>query len=168
MAEMGTYGDLLSSSASFARLLEDINQHHQAQKQEQEQKSVSLATQISRISFRNSENGEEEDEEKKSLPTNLETKQEGTVKFGVYRSYLQAGVNVILGLFCILIVFSAQQATSLYSNWWLAEWSNDESDRYRVYKNCTNVLDQTTNRIRLMNDTEWNEHRDQRFYTFCC
>jgi len=162
MVEMGTYAELYSSSASFARLLEDINQHQQ----ENEQQSISFTKQMSRISSISREKEDEED--MKSLPTNIETKQEGTVKWDVYISYLRAGVGVILGLFLIIIIFSAQQATNLYSNWWLAEWSNDEGYRHRNYNNCAGVLDQKTNRIRSMSDIEWNEHRNRRFYTFCC
>jgi hypothetical protein len=166
MVEMGTYAELVSTSASFARLLEDINQHHQEQKQEQRQRAATLLTRHSRIG---SISGEKEDEEEiELLPTNIETKQEGIIKWGVYLSYLRAGVGVILGLFLIITIFSAQQATALFSNWWLAEWSNDESNRHRVYNNCTSRIDQKTNRIRLMSNTEWNEYRDRRFYTYCC
>ncbi len=169
MMQMGTYVDLLSHSESFARLLEDINQHRQEQKQGNEQQSASLLKQISRLDSITQENGEEDNnEEMKSLPTNVETKQEGTVKWGVYVSYLRAGVGVILGLFLIIITFSAQQAIALYSNWWLAEWSGDESHRYHIYANCTTAVDQKTNRIRSLSNIEWNEHRDRRFYTYCC
>jgi hypothetical protein len=163
---MGTYSELLSSSASFARLLEDINQHQQEQeqKQEHEQQSISLTKQPSRIDSINSE--KEKKEEIKSVPLNVETKQEGTVKWNVYISYLRAGVGVILGLFLIISIFSAQQAIALYSNWWLAEWSNDEGHRHRVYNNCISAVDQKMNRIRLMSNTEWNEHRNRQFYAF--
>jgi hypothetical protein len=162
MVQIGTYTELLSSSTSFARLLEDIHQHQQ----EQEQQSLFLARQVSRMdSF---SPGIEQEEDAKSLQTNIETKQEGTVKWSVYMAYLRAGVGVILGLFLIIIIFSAQQAIALCSNWWLAEWSSDESHRHDIPKNCTNIIDQKTSRIHLMNDTEWKEHRNQRFYTFCC
>jgi len=163
---MGTYAELVSTSESFARLLEDINQHHQEQEQEQEQQSVSLSKQPSRIGSISRE--KEDEEEIELLPTNIETKQEGIIKWGVYLSYLRAGVGVTLGLFIIITIFSAQQATALFGNWWLAEWSNDESHRHRVYTNCTSTLDQKTNRIRSMSNTEWNEYRDQRFYTYFC
>jgi hypothetical protein len=159
---MGTYSELLSSSASFARLLEDINQHHQ----EHEQQSISLPIQPSRIGSISRE--KEEEEELMSLQTNIETKQEGVVKWNVYISYLRAGAGVILGLFLIISIFSAQQAIALYGNWWLAEWSNDEGHRHRVYNNCISAVDQKTNRIRSMNDIEWDEHRNRRFYTYCC
>jgi hypothetical protein len=161
MTQMGTYAELLSTSVSFSQLLEDINQH----KQEQDQQSGILTRQITRAG---SVIGEiEDDEEINSLPTNIETKKEGTVKWHVYISYLRAGVGVFIGFLIILIIFSAQQATALYNNWWLAEWSNDETQRYRSYNNCISIIDQKTNRIRLMSDTEWNQHRNRGFYTYC-
>jgi hypothetical protein len=110
----------------------------------------------------------EQEEDVQSLPNNIETKKEGTVKWNVYLSYLRAGVGAILGLFLIITTFPAQQAAAIYSNWWLAEWSSDEGHRHDIAKNCTNIINQKTSRIRLMNDIEWNEHRNQRFYTFCC
>jgi hypothetical protein len=164
MVQLGTYAELLSSSASFARLLEDINQHEQEQKHEYEQQQ-SISRRMSRVGSMCVEKEDEEDS--KTHPTNIETKQEGTVKRHVYVAYLRAGVGVCFGFSLIVIVFSAQQTTALFNNWWLAQWSSDESHRYRSYDNCTNISDQRTNRIRLMGDTEWNQHRDRRFYTYC-
>jgi len=158
---MGTYGELLTSSSTFAQLLEDINQH------EQEQHSVSLSNQQSMIGSINSEK-EDLEEDINLLPKNIETKQEGTVKWIVYVSYLRAGVGVILGFVLIVIIFSTQQAIGIYSNWWLAAWSNDESRRHRNLTNCMNMQDKKTDEIHRMNDVEWNTHRDRRFYTFSC
>ncbi len=156
---MGTYSNLLSSSTSFARLLEDINQH------KQERQPVTLRKQVSMVGSLSSE--KEEEEELLSLPTNIEIQQEGKVKWSVYISYLRAGVGVVLGLLLVLTIFPAQQATSLYANWWLAEWSNDGSQRQRIHSNCTSIRDHKTNKIGLMSETEWNAHQNRRFYTFC-
>jgi len=164
MAEMGTYGDLLSSSASFARLLEDINQHQQEQIQEQKQQATTRIRTLSKTSFINEENGDEVEME--SVIENIETKQEGTVKWDVYVSYLQAGIGVILGILSILTVFSVHQVLHMYSNQWLAEWSDEESQRFRADNNCTNVLTKKIERIRSMTQSEWNEHRIERFYWF--
>ncbi|UJR31956.1 hypothetical protein I4U23_019429 [Adineta vaga] len=165
MMQIGTYTELLSSSASFSRLLEDINQH----RQEQEQPKILDGNKtIDRNLSRMSSFGSEKDEEDPlSMPTNIEIKQEGTVKWSVYVSYLRAGIGVIVGLLVIVTVFSMQQATALYSSWWLAEWSNDETQRHRVFDNCTTMIDKKTDIIRSMNENEWNEHRNQRFYTYC-
>jgi hypothetical protein len=163
MVQLGTYAELLSSSASFARLLEDINQHEQEQKHEYEQQQ-SITRRMSRVGSVCVEKEDEEDS--KTHPTNIETKQEGTVKWHVYVAYLRAGIGLILGFLLIAIVFSTQQGIYLYNNWWLAQWSDDESHRFRVANNCTNVLNQKMERIRLMNETEWNVDRAHRFYWF--
>jgi hypothetical protein len=163
MIEMGTYAGLCSSSAPFARLLEDINQH---QYRKEEEVEVATSTkQRSRISSSSEEKKEKDDTE--SLPTNIEGKQEGAVKWGDYKSYLRNNVVVVIWyIFLMITVFSAQQAASIYSNWWLAQWANDETSRYRVYNNCTGGLDEKTNRIRLMSDIDWSEYRNQRFYAY--
>jgi hypothetical protein len=165
MVQIGTYAELLGSSVSFARLLEDINQHKKKKEQEQEQQPTGLSHQVSKIGSICSEKEDEEDVN--SLPNNAETKQEGTVKWNVHLSYLRAGAGLVSGLLVIVIVFSAQQATSIYSNWWLAGWSNDETHRNRVLNNCSNVRDNKINEIRSMNEIEWNTYRDRKFYTFC-
>ncbi len=161
MVHMGTYEELLISSSTFAQLLEDINQH------EQEQRSVSFSNQQSMIGSISSEK-EDLEEDINLLPKNLETKQEGIVKWNVYISYLRAGVGVIIGFVLIVIIFSIQQAIGIYSNWWLAAWSNDESRRHRNLTTCMNMRDKKTDEIHRMNDVEWNTHRDRRFYIFCC
>jgi hypothetical protein len=158
MVQIGTYRELLSS-ASFAHLLENINQHEQ----EQQRRSVSLTKQLSRISSINL--GKEEDIQSSLM--NIERKEEGTVKWNVYASYLRAGVGLILGLVLIITIFTTHQATILYSNWWLAEWNDDEDHRHRLYNNCTRILNHKMEKIRMMSDIEWNEHRNRRFYTFC-
>jgi hypothetical protein len=160
MVQMGTYEELLVSSSKFAQLLEDINQH------KQEQKSASFSNQQSMIGSINSEKDDIEDD-MNSLPKNLETKQEGTVKWTVYVSYLRAGIGVILGFILIVTIFSTQQAIGIYSNWWLAAWSNDENRRHRNLTNCMDIRDKKSDEIHRMNDVEWNRHRDRRFYIFC-
>ena len=155
---MGTYEELLATSTSFAQLLEDIHQH------EQELISNALTTQQSAIGSISSE--KDSDDEKETLPTNLETKQQGTVRWHVYVAYLRAGVGLVLGVALILILFSAQQIVSISSDRWLADWSADNTRRYRNVTNCNNKLDQKVVRIQLMSDREWKIHRDQRFYIF--
>ena len=158
---MGTYAELLSSSSIFAQLLEDINQH------EQEQHSVALLNQRSMVGSISSEKDDQEDECMNLRGKNIETKQEGTVKWNVYVSYIQAGVGVIFGFLIIVFVFSAQQVTSIYSNWWLAAWSNDESRRYQNSTNCMNTRDKITDDIQRMSDAEWNTYRNRQYYLFC-
>jgi hypothetical protein len=159
MKQMGTYDELLESSPTFAQLLEDINQN------KLEHQSVSYATQQSVISTLNSEKGDD-DEDTNLPPTNLETKPEGTVKRDVYVSYIRAGVGIVLGPLLIFIVFSTQQAVAIYSNWWLAKWTNDESRRYQNQTNCMNISNKASDEVYLMSDVEWKRHQTQRFYIF--
>ena len=180
MDQLGSYDELLSRSVSFAHLLEDINQHQQEKKQDQESSSSSgvvMSRQLSKVGSMSSEKdllattvgggiGEGE-EDTSSLPMNVETKQEGTVKWSVYVMYLRAGIGVVVGMALLVTLFVTQQAMSLYSNWWLAGWSNDESDRHQNYMNCTKPVGEETNRLRLMSVPEWNIYRTQRFFTFC-
>ncbi|CAF3410899.1 unnamed protein product [Rotaria socialis] len=164
MVEMGTYEELISTSTSFARLLEDINQHEH--EQEIENETVTVIKRLSEVNSMISENGNQEDDGK-PLPTNIETKQEGIVKWNVYLSYIRAGIGLTLGLTIMLVVYCGQQAFALTSNWWLAEWSNDEGHRHRAYDNCTIANYPKVDRIHSMSENEWNEHRNQRFYIFC-
>ncbi|CAF4089952.1 unnamed protein product, partial [Rotaria magnacalcarata] len=160
MVQMGTYEELLVSSPSFSQLLEDINQH------KQEEPVVSLVNQRSMIGSIHSEKENVEDEDMNSSSRNVETKQEGIVKWNVYLSYLRAGVGAILGVILILIIFSTQQTVAIYSNWWLVAWSNEENRRHQNVTHCMSAQDNKTDKIRGFNDTEWNTHRNQRFYVF--
>ena len=164
MVHIGTYEELLASSSAFAQLLEDINQHGQ----EQQSQAVSFVNQQSMIGSINSEKEKEDgDEDMNPLATNLETKQEGVVKWNVYISYLRAGVGIILGFALIVLIFSMQQGIAMYSNWWLAAWSNEESRRHQNSTNCAHIRDKKTDGIDTMSESEWNRHRNHRFYTFC-
>ncbi|CAF3943944.1 unnamed protein product [Rotaria sp. Silwood1] len=213
MIQMGTYEELLLSSSIFAQLLENINQH------EQKQQTDSLSNQQSRIGSISSEKENSDEEDINVLPKNLETKSEGTVKWNVYISYLRAGVGVIFGFLLIIIIFSIQQTISIYNNWWLAAWSDDENRTVKwnvyisylragvgvifgflliiiifsiqqtisIYSNwwlaawsddenrrrhqnltyCVVTRDKKIDTLYQMNDIEWYTHRDRRFYIFC-
>ena len=104
------------------------------------QQEAILSHQHSRIGSISSQN--EDFEEIDSLPTNIETKEEGTVKWHVYISYLRAGIGVILGFILILSALTAHQVVYMYSNRWLADWSDDESHRFNVVSNCTYKLNE--------------------------
>lgn len=149
---MGTYTDLLASSSSFSRLLDDIHQY-------EEQQSIELHQQQSIISSTCSD----VDEEILALSKHAETKQKGKVKWRVYASYLKAGVGIIIGLFIVLVLSSLREGISIFSNWWLAEWSDDETYRYRNSNNCTTIRNNT---VWSMSHAEWNDHRNRRFYIY--
>ena len=151
MVEMGTYNELMSTSASFAHLLEDIHQ------QEQES-AIHIQTQQSIISSVCSEGDDEE-----VLGVSVDTKQEGSVRWDVYSSYVKAGIGCTVGFLFIVLILTAHQVIYFYSSWWLAIWSDDEGHRYTNMNNCSvNV-----SRIRSMSDDEWNAYRDRKFYIYC-
>jgi hypothetical protein len=128
MIDMGTYDELLTSSTSFAQLLEDIHQY------DQEQQTNVLSTQLSTIGSISSAKGH--DDEINDPSDNIEIKQHGTVQWHVYLSYLRAGAGFIVSSCLILSILSAQQIVSIASNWWLALWSEDETRRLRRTTIC--------------------------------
>lgn len=163
MIQKGTYAELLSSSRSLIDLIRNISQQQSDKQSEYDQESVAFSRLSSKL-----DPEVEADGKLTSAPENIETKQEGMVKWNVFVSYLRAGIGVIPGLLLILVIFTVHQAISILSTWWLAKWSDDEGHRHSVFGNCTNTVDQQTNSIRSLDETQWNEHRNQRFYTYCC
>jgi ATP-binding cassette subfamily C (CFTR/MRP) protein 4 len=145
---LGTYNELISSS--FAHLLEDIHQ---------QESFINIQKQQSIISSIYSEKDNEEE-----LIPNVDTKQEGSIRWDVYISYIKSGLGCVFSFLFILLLLTAHQATALYSNWWLATWSDDESHRYRNLKNCSSI---TADNIRSMSENEWNLYRNGRFYKYC-
>ncbi|CAF4307933.1 unnamed protein product, partial [Rotaria sordida] len=67
-----------------------------------------------------------------------------------------------------IILSSVREATSIFSNWWLAKWNDDESYRYRISNNCTSIQNNNNNNtVWSMSNAEWNNHRNRRFYIYC-
>ncbi|CAF4061065.1 unnamed protein product [Rotaria sp. Silwood2] len=155
MIQMGTYNELISSSTLFAHLLEDIHQ----QKQEF---SRDIQKQQSTISTVHSE-----EDEKEVLMTNIDTKQEGSIKWTVYSSYIKAGVGCIFGFLFILLFLTARQTIFLCSSWWLAIWSDDETHRYKTFDNCKSITAEKVNSLHSMTENEWNQYRNRKFYIYC-
>ena len=155
MTQFGTYDELISSSPSFTHLLEDIHQ------QEQEI-HLQLEKQQSMISSIYSE----KDNNDESI-TPIDTKQEGTIKWNVYISYVKAGLGCVGGFIFILLIYTVHQTVSMYSSWWLAKWTNDESHRYEIFDSCTSNLSASIYHVRLMSDYQWNIYRNERFYFYC-
>ncbi|CAF4229409.1 unnamed protein product [Rotaria sp. Silwood2] len=138
---MGTYAQLLDSSSLFASLLKETHQQQQNQSANLEKQS----------SIEDSNLIEKQDTETISSlpPTNIERKQEGTIKWRVYVSYLQASVSLPIALLLIVLLFFAQQTTALFSTWWLAKLNDDESYRYQIFKNCTTMNIHKSNTMRM-------------------
>ncbi len=98
------------------------------------------------------------------LSTDNETKQEGTIESNVYLSYFRTGLGFFCNFVLILVICTGREMISIFSDRWLAMLSDDESHRYQLFGNCTNV---TKNSIHLKTNTEWNNHRAQYFYIYC-
>ena len=156
MVQMGTYTQLITSSSIFARVLDNIYQREH---------SINLQKQQSIISSISSVH--EEEKEINSIPTNVEIKEEGSVKWHVYVAYLRAGIGIVFGCLLIVFMFSTQQVAAILSSWWLAIWSDDESHRHHILNNCTAMIIHKNNTIHDMNNIEWNIHRNRRFYILC-
>ncbi len=157
--QIGTYAELFATSSSFASLLHNIDQH------EQQEYPTELERQQSIVDSICSEN--EDEKESSAMLNNIETKKEGTVSWHVYVAYWRAGVGFAFGFLLILLVYLVQQATSIFSNWWLVAWSDDEDHRYYIFKNCNSTIGQKNNSVRTMTDAEWKNNRNSRFYIYC-
>ena len=157
MIHIGTYAELLSTSPSLIQNLQDIDQDRGELVIETRRRQLTV------ISYA-SEKGTEE--ELATLLTYIDTKQEGTVKWNVYASYIKAGFGTSCCLFSIILIYIIQQAINIYSGWWLASWSDDESHRHRVFNVCLSNSEKKIDYIRSMNNNEWNAHRNQRFYIY--
>jgi hypothetical protein len=157
---MGTYAELLASSPSlFASLLHNINQD------QQQEHPNELKTQWSRVDSTYSEN--EDETESSVMLTNVDTKKEGSVSWHVYVAYWRAGVGFAFGFLLILLVYLVQQATSIFSNWWLVAWSDDENHRYHIFSDCNVTIGQINNSVRMMTGAEWKDQRNRKFYVYC-
>ena len=158
MVETGTYKELLATSSSFRCLLENIHQ--------QEELVECSGDIVERRQTRCVTFSETENDEILSSSTNLEKKKEGSVNWRVYISYMRAGAGVILTILLITLAFGGRETTSIFYNWWLAKWSDDNSYRHRHWNNCTKANNEIANRIRSMNDTEWNNYQKRRFHIY--
>ena len=163
MTHLGTYNELLASSSSFAKLLEDIHQH---KKEKEEPGGTTRSLHASKQSLQVP--GGDDDEEISALVDDVDIKQEGTVGWRVYRSFIRAGLGSLLVVAVLVMLFVIQQTTTMFSRWWLASWSDDENHRHQIFYNCTKFQEQTKiDRIRRMSLTEWNDYRNNRLMTYC-
>ncbi len=161
MIHMGTYTELVASSISFRRLLDNI--HQQEQEQQEHPHDIQRRRSTRSLTISDQEN----EDEMFLLKDNSEMKREGSINCHVYMSYLQAGAGLILGIFLVVFAFGIRETASVYYSWWLAKWSEDESYRYRDFHNCTNFSDQKIRLIQSMNESQWIDYRNERFYSYC-
>ena len=167
MLGKGTYEELFACSSSFRRLLENIHQQEQEEERAQNEHQTDNDNRPRRMT--GCVTGPENDPEEVSLMAsqNFEAKQKGVVKWHVYIAYLRAGAGLFLGVFLLLFIFGAREVAVILSGWWLAKWSEDESYRHRPLNNCSTLVNEKLNVIRSMDETEWNNHRNHRFYFYC-
>ena len=158
MVQMGSYMELMGSSSTFARLLEDIDQHEEEHAKDlQTQYSTDLPTTLDK----------DPEDEQLLPPENVEIQKKGSVKISVYAGYLRAGAGVLLGLLLFVVSFGAREFMTLYSTWWLAKWSEDEGHRYNPILHCEQTLNGSIHAIRSMSEDQWNEHRTRTFHVYC-
>jgi hypothetical protein len=157
MIEMGTYAELLLSSPSFNRLLDNIHQ-------QEYERPIDIQREYRPRGVTFSE-GENEEEQLLTSET-LEMKETGGVNWNVYIEYLQAGAGLALGLILLILIFTVREVASVFYSWWLAGWNEDESHRHHQFNNCTGSESKKMNIIRSMSDVEWNNHRNRKFYFF--
>ena len=163
MIEKGSYHKLLSQSTRFARLLENIHQ------QKEEQAAANhLVPVLSRLSTRCSANSQHDDEDAIDIDNeNAEKSQSGAVHASVYIGYLRAGLGFFSSVFLLLLIFGIREATFILYNHWLAKWSDDETNRFRTWKNCSQGVSERIEQIRSMNESDWKDYRSHRFHVFC-
>ena len=68
----------------------------------------------------------------------------GALDCGLYATYFSKGCcnNGYFALSVILFLTIVTQALSVFSDWWLAEWSR-ETAKYKLMHNTTDTMDQT-------------------------
>ncbi len=84
-----------------------------------------------------------------------ETEWEGSTNWYIYLSYIDAGADSIVDIFLVVFVFDLHQVISVYYNWWLPKWNDNENYRYqyRDWNNCTDIGNQKIKRIQAMHET---------------
>ncbi|CAF0805769.1 unnamed protein product [Adineta ricciae] len=159
MVHTGTYSELLTCSPLFSQMLHNINQ----QECTNDSKKIQTAATFSRMAS----SGSTDETEESLLTDHIEMHEKGSVKWHVYLDYIRASSGVFIGIALLLIAFGIREFLSIFATWWLAEWSEDENHRHIQYANCTDTKDKKMNAIKLMNETEWNNHHNRKFYFYC-
>ncbi|KAI7696126.1 Multidrug resistance-associated protein 1 [Sarcoptes scabiei] len=119
ISETGTYQQLMSNSGKFAELMREYStsesQHQNSDSSEQLIRSASLSKDNSSDKFK--KRGQTE----KLIDS--ERTETGGVKLSVYLTYFRS--LTYIWLFIVSLGFVGMQTASVFSNVWLAVWSND-------------------------------------------
>lgn len=160
MIENGTYAELRTSSSLFRDLIEAT--HQQEEKEENEETIEFPSRKTTRcVTF-----SETEIDEFRSSKLNIEKSQQGSVGFWIYASYLRAGAGLTCSLLLIVLSFGGFEVVSIYFNWWLAKWSEDQTYRHQLRINCNRTNNKLLNQIQSMNTTTWDNYQKRRFTIF--
>lgn len=138
MIGSGSYDELMEKSPKFKQLLENIDQ-------QKEELNDSNVHQESRAQARSMTISDSESEDFTASIVSIEAKQDGSIKFKVYLSYLQAGVGSLIGSIILVLIFGAREATSIFFHRSLALWNNDPNSHVGFYANCTEQKMESTN-----------------------
>lgn len=157
---VGTHVELLAASSSYCRQLNVIvDEDSETNEPPPESVDNSSLLKLER-------DDHEPSQAVASLTNNVEVKQTGAVRWQVYVEFVRAGIGLLLGLAVFSLTYCMREGVFVYHNWWLAKWTDDENYRYQVSTDCTNITNAQAIAIKLMNEVEWKDHRDQRFFTY--
>ncbi|CAF1179985.1 unnamed protein product, partial [Adineta ricciae] len=157
MLENGTYEELRTSSPLFRNLVETTHQ------QEENEETIDFP---SRRTTRCVTFSEAEIDELRTSKMNIEKSQQGSIGCWIYASYLRAGAGLTCSLFLIGLTFGGVEAVSIYFNWWLARWSEDQTYRHQLWINCSRTNKKLLSQIQSMNTATWNNYQKERFTIF--
>ncbi|OTF77184.1 hypothetical protein BLA29_002535 [Euroglyphus maynei] len=133
ISETGTYSQLMASSGKFSDFVREF-----ASNEKQENDSDSTTGELYRTSSLSKDNPITPAKKSDDKLIESERTETGEVKFSVYITYFRS--LTCLWLLIIFIGFIGMQTASVFSNVWLAMWSNDH--------NSVNITDEE---IRLRN-----------------
>lgn len=112
---------------------------------------------------------EEPTDEQPLLPLDesAERIQNGMVNWRIHLAFVRAGVGIIGGIILPLI-FVVHQSLAMFSNWWLASWSEAESKSRLEFNLCSNTSTLSSRNTTYMESaTDWYQRRNSGFYIYC-
>ncbi|XP_024150029.1 multidrug resistance-associated protein 4 isoform X1 [Oryzias melastigma] len=152
MVAKGTYTELLQSGVDFASLLKKNEEEEQQQQPPTPQDFPARGRTLSQISALSQTSSIQSGKDGDQLPGETvqtvpeESRGQGTIGTKLYLKYLQAGANVAVLLFVILVNLLAQ-VSYIMQDWWLAYWAaeqeklDNKNSSIPIGQNVTEELD---------------------------
>ncbi|KAF6715603.1 Multidrug resistance-associated protein 4 [Oryzias melastigma] len=152
MVAKGTYTELLQSGVDFASLLKKNEEEEQQQQPPTPQDFPARGRTLSQISALSQTSSVQSVKDGDQLPGETvqtvpeESRGQGTIGTKLYLKYLQAGANVAVLLFVILVNLLAQ-VSYIMQDWWLAYWAaeqeklDNKNSSIPIGQNVTEELD---------------------------